>query len=612
MTTVATVRLLRSATKAALLWALLPTVLAAQQPMVTPVSGVVEIRMAPGAGFSAVTESGAYPSDAVLRTGANGFALINYADSTEIVVRPGTQVELGGQSQQGVRVFLGKVLIRVRRLFTAGQERSHRTPTTVAAVRGTEFGLAVEGDGSTQVFVFEGRVAVSNSELRGPPVQVAAGNVTEVAPRRPPTDPHSFQAGEFERGSTGEIERGEDRAVEAGQAPTTARYLAFADHDLDALANPAYLAVGPQRGGSGVLLGSLSAGSQRVTTNGVKTFDEEGGERRALAQAMAWATVGKGFRLGGVVQGDVGSEQAVRAIRFPRSPEVERLQQDSNWRIAEGRLLASLQRGATAFGVAAGHRQGSQDADVSPAGSLAPPMMTDGSSNISTLSAGVRLSGRRTLGLSYHRAWVDARQDTNSNVLDTDGTRDAIEALIRSWGERAGWGGWVRVERTATAEERRIDGALIYHEDLKVWTARAGFGLGFMPTPDLLFSLDLAGGVASETAFQINDTGARIEDEDDTRLSGSIHAGVQLTLAGPWRAEVTVLHSGERIDRRFSLAPIGSAPSTATDVRSLFGTRGGVAFLYRGDRMTVRYGVMSPGEGDLPWVHTFLVALAPR
>ena len=274
-----------------LLWVLVPIALAAQQPTVTPVSGVVEIRTSPSGAFVPVTAEAAYPGDAVLRTGSDGFALINYADSTEIVVRPGTEVELGGEADEGVRVFIGKVLLRVRRLFSPGQERSHRTPTTVAAVRGTEFGLAVGSDGSTSVFVFEGRVAVSNGELTQQPIEVDAGSVTTVSPLTPPTEPRPFQSGEFERGSAGEVERGEDRAVEAGQAPTTARYLAFPDRDLDALENPAYLSVGPGEGASVLLLGSGSSGGSTVTIDGVTTFDESDGGSRGLAQALAWATL---------------------------------------------------------------------------------------------------------------------------------------------------------------------------------------------------------------------------------------------------------------------------------------------------------------------------------
>ena len=595
-----------------LISALVPAALVAQQPTVTPISGIVEIRVSPGSDFLPVTEAAAYPGDAVLRTGSNGFALINYTDSTEIVVRPGTEVELGGENDEGIRVRIGRVLLRVRRLFSPGQERAHRTPTTVAAVRGTEFGLAVDSDGVTSVFVFEGRVAVSNHALTGPPIEVDAGSVTTVAPLRPPTEPRRFQSGEFERGSAGEVERGEDRAVEAGQAPTTARYLAFPDRDLDALENPAYLSVGPGNGASALLLGSGSSGGSTVTVDGVTTFDENDGGSRGLAQALAWATLGSSVRVGVFAQGDIGVDRAVREVRVAGADASELLQQGDEWSVGEGRFMAAFQRGRTAFGLAVGHREGTRDAEVSPAGSVVPPVLTDGDSDISTLSVGVRRDGRRTWGLSYHRAEINARIETGADVVDTEGSADAVEALVRSWNDRSGWGGWLRLERSTSAEDRWEGGAFIYREDLEVLTLRAGLGLGFMPTEEVLLSFDVAAGAADEAAQQTGPAGVLIEDEADLRLSGSVHLGAQMTISGPWRAEVSVLHTVERIDRTFDRGSNGSPITRIMDVRSFFGTRARAGLLYDADRWTVRYAVSSPVEPGRAWVHSLLVAVGPR
>ncbi|MHB1193242.1 MAG: FecR domain-containing protein [Longimicrobiales bacterium] len=589
---------------------LLPGSARAQQPTVSPVSGTVEIQLPPDPAFRPLTEAGSYPGSAVVRTGPDGFAMVRYADGSEVVVRPGSEVRVGGEGGEGVMVRLGKVLLRIRRLMTPGQERTHRTPTTVAAVRGTEFGLAVEPSGRTRVFVFEGRVAVSNAESVGGTVEVDAGRMTDVDVRRPPSEPRSFAAGEFETGvSAGEVERGEDRAVEAGQAPVALRWLAFPDPDLDALANPAYLADGPSSGVSAVAFGELAEGGDRVEQGGRSTRVTDDAVRRGVGLAMGRASVGS-ITLAAFAQGDAGLDRAERTVRAPGSTLADVFAQEARWRVGEGRVLGAWAPGPTSLGVEVGHRRASLDAESAPAGVPGKPDLSEARSDITSLSLGIRRRGKWTSGLSVHHSMINSTTDAAEHA-ELSQSRTALEALARRQGGRGAVAGWLRLERTSGSEDRTVAGqGLLYREELAINTVRIGFGAGFTPAAGTVLSVDLAAGLADESAVQTDAAGRLLEDEEDLRLSGSAHLGAQVAVAGPWHIELSVLHSLEHIDRDFVLGR--EAGGSLVDVRSVFGSRASAGLLYGGRGWTGRYAISASPEGGRPWIHSLLVAVTPR
>lgn len=582
--------------------------LEAQGTHVSPVSGTVEIDSMGSGSFVPLVQGGNFTAKAIVRTGRDGYALIRYADSSEVVVRPGSRVTVGGEGTDGVFVWVGKVLLRVKRLMTSGQERTHRTATTVAAVRGTEFGLAVDASGRTRVYVFEGHVAVANSQLPAPAIEVGPGLMTQVDEGKAPTTPRTFDSGEFERGVTGAVERGEDRAVEGGQAPAVLRYLAFADPDLDALENPAYLATGVT-GLSAFTLGTAGGGKAYVDDGKTRTTVEDDLYLRGLGQAMARAAVGPDLRIGFFAQGDRGRDRAQTSLRAPGETLPTLAQDQVDWTVGEGRVLSSFTSGARALGLQVGHRRATFSTESAPAESSAVVVPSEARSDITTLSAGVRSAGHRTVGVSYEHSWVQSTTTSPADSLQLDGNVDAVQALVRAGSGGIIWAGWLRVERSASGEDRvGSDGAFIYREALSVHTARLGFGLGVAPAEGVVLSLDLAGAVANESAIQTNGGGHVIEDEEDLRWSGSVHLGTQITLSGPWRAELSVLHALEHIGRDF---PVHAAGSPFTDVRAAYGSSAGAGLLYVGDRWTARYGVSS-SAGSRPWVHSFLVAVVPR
>lgn len=582
--------------------------LAAQTTTVSPISGTVEVRTPPAGAFAALGEAGTFASDAEVRTGRDGYALVRYADGSEVVVRPSTTVTVGGEGSQGVWVQVGKVLLRVKKLLTPGQERTHRTPTTVAAVRGTEFGLAVDASGNTRVYVFEGRVAVSNSALTNEPIELGAGLMTEVDLRRPPTTPRTFDAGDFEGGAGGEVERGEDRAVEAGQAPVVLRYLAFSDPDLDALENAAYLVTGAA-GISAVALGSAGASRAHVERDGTRTSVEDDLHLRALGQGLARADLTSRVRLGVFAQGDRGRDRALTSLRGPGDVLPALTRDEVDWTVGEGRVLTSVTTGRTSLGMQVGHRRSTFTSESAPATEPAAVFPSEQRSDITTLSAGARWTGVRTVGVSYEHGWVRSTMTTPADSARLTTNLDAAQALVRERRGNVTWAGWVRLERSAAGESLHAsDGSFIYHEDVYVHTGRLGLGWGLVPVEGVAVSADVAAGVANESAVRSLTDGTIIEDEEDLRWSGSAHLGAQITLSGPWRADLSVLHVMEHIDRDF---PIHAAGPPFTDVRAAYGTAAGAGIMYAGDRWTVRYALTGTG-GIRPWVHTLLVAASPR
>lgn len=601
---------LRAALLLAAALLLVPGNTGAQQVTVSPVSGTVEIQVPPDPAFRPLAAGGSYPGAAVVRTGADGFALVRYADGSEVVVRPGSEVRVGGDEGEGVRVRFGKVLLRIRRLLTPGQELTHRTPTTVAAVRGTEFGLVVELSGRTRVFVFEGKVAVSNVEPVGGTVEVGAGRMTEVDVRRPPTEPRAFAAGEFDSGAGGgEVDRGEDRAVEAGQAPVAVRWLAFPDPDLDALANPAYLADGPSTGMSAMAFGSLAAAGDEVRRQGLSTRTTDDLFRRGVALAMGRTTVGP-VTFAAYAQGDAGLDRAERSVRAPGAVLPDVYSQEDRWKVGEGRVLAAWASGRASAGAQVAHRRASLDGESARTGVPGSPDRIETSSDITTLSLGMRRRGTWSTGVSVHHAWIGSTSEATDHA-ELSHTATAVEALARRQFARASLAGWLRLERNSGGEDRARPGqGLVYREDVAINTARVGFGVGFTPAPGTVLSADVAAGIADESAVQTDAAGRTLEDEADLRLSGSAHVGAQVAVSGPWRIELSVLHAVEHIDRDFVLGH--DTGGSLVDVRSVFGTHAVAGILYRGRSWTGRYALSASGEGGRPWVHSLLLAVQPH
>lgn len=85
----------------------------------------------------------------------------------------------------------GKAYVKLRS-FNRQRSRFHvQTPGGSAAVRGTEFVIAVDGSATTRVGVTEGRVSVT---AQGRDVDVVPGYVVSIVPGQAPTQPRAHAA----------------------------------------------------------------------------------------------------------------------------------------------------------------------------------------------------------------------------------------------------------------------------------------------------------------------------------------------------------------------------------------------------------------------------------
>lgn len=166
---------------------------AAEAAVVSKFAGLVEYQAAGSSDW--VRLSGEFnptlkPGDK-LRTGRASKAEIKLDDESVIQLSPLSIFSLGAEARDASSVELG--LGRLRALVKKGVSRQFavRTPTAVAAVRGTDFMTAVAEDGSTRVEVYSGIVAAAG---RAGEVLLNPGQFTEVgrdgAPLPPQANPN--------------------------------------------------------------------------------------------------------------------------------------------------------------------------------------------------------------------------------------------------------------------------------------------------------------------------------------------------------------------------------------------------------------------------------------
>ncbi|MEM7063352.1 MAG: FecR family protein [Cyanobacteria bacterium P01_B01_bin.77] len=113
----------------------------------------------------------------------DGIGGIAISQNTRIAIRR-LSVLADGSKVTVIDVPRGQARLQVRRFTHANSRLELHTPSGVAAVRGTEFGVSVEQDGQTNVATLEGQVEASAQSIVVP---VNAGMVSIIHPGEPPT-----------------------------------------------------------------------------------------------------------------------------------------------------------------------------------------------------------------------------------------------------------------------------------------------------------------------------------------------------------------------------------------------------------------------------------------
>jgi hypothetical protein len=138
-----------------------------------------------------------------LRTGSSSSATIGVPSHTT-VFRLGAKTTCTlAHDRPGVLLHVERGRLRaIFGAFSGTEPRLVTTPSAVLAVRGTEYGLRVTKNGSTQIVVFEGVVEVTDPAGRLPPTRVEAGQQTNVRQGRPVEMPvpHRLSPADWDRG----------------------------------------------------------------------------------------------------------------------------------------------------------------------------------------------------------------------------------------------------------------------------------------------------------------------------------------------------------------------------------------------------------------------------
>src|SRR5262249_36180407 len=120
-------------------------------------------------------------------TRSGGRVTLELSDGSMLIVQPGSHVILqdyrdASSLRELLHITLGHVRIRINHL--GGRPNPYRinSPTASIAVRGTEFSVAVDAVGATEIVVYEGLVEVSSLRNPSRPVLVRPGRGVIVRP----------------------------------------------------------------------------------------------------------------------------------------------------------------------------------------------------------------------------------------------------------------------------------------------------------------------------------------------------------------------------------------------------------------------------------------------
>ncbi|WP_225887006.1 FecR family protein [Nodosilinea nodulosa] len=160
---------------------------------VRQIQGEVTVLRPGGAAPAAIGNSLTAVGDG-LRTGARSSAVLavdtdvgflDVSERTELRISALEMASDGGRITH-LDVSQGQVRTRLRHFTHEGSEFEIQTPGGISGVRGTEFGVSVQGDGKTGIATLTGAV---DTTAAGQTVGVPAGFQNLMRPGEPPTQP---------------------------------------------------------------------------------------------------------------------------------------------------------------------------------------------------------------------------------------------------------------------------------------------------------------------------------------------------------------------------------------------------------------------------------------
>lgn len=99
-----------------------------------------------------------------LKTGADGKALVVFLDGTKVMLSPGSDFALQSNSPKKIDIKMAVGLLEAWVKKVKGRRFAIKTPSSVAAIRGTELRCEVDTSGATSWDLFNGGLQISDSQ----------------------------------------------------------------------------------------------------------------------------------------------------------------------------------------------------------------------------------------------------------------------------------------------------------------------------------------------------------------------------------------------------------------------------------------------------------------
>ena len=161
--------------------------------LVTFIKGVVSIKINEAEEWKNLQLNDKITQGTWIRTSPQGTIEISFENHFSVLLRPNTTIEITSARKKSAiymmyKLFLdiGKTITRIKK--STGKETRYeiKTPSAVAAARGTEFRAGVDSDVTTRLEVLAGKVDVAAAKQK---VEVAAGEGTVVKKDKKPEPP---------------------------------------------------------------------------------------------------------------------------------------------------------------------------------------------------------------------------------------------------------------------------------------------------------------------------------------------------------------------------------------------------------------------------------------
>jgi hypothetical protein len=149
------------------------------------------------AAFAAAADGDIVNTGDRVQTAQNSHAMVTFFDGSTLEIEPVTTVQIeeaasvDGALAIRISQTIGRTWASVQKLTRADSKFEIRTPTLVAAVRGTAFITEVLADGTSTVRTTDGIVQVT---AQGQTVTVSTGQTTTAGPNAPPAAPAPLSA----------------------------------------------------------------------------------------------------------------------------------------------------------------------------------------------------------------------------------------------------------------------------------------------------------------------------------------------------------------------------------------------------------------------------------